>query len=180
MKVRKGQLQMIFQEFPFLKEIVEKDLSQEVSAMENPEITFQVKRIDKNLLTTVPDEFYWSGSLVDVQSWMRVHFVLGDRIEYDAVKQSGEQGSNYAYARHTTWEGESVVSALARLGIKSLPFIVVTERDYDSTEGQEEVNTYTVTVYKAREDTPALIKKLIAREKFRAMVRVEKEVIGEE
>ena len=179
MELKEKGWEVVWKEFPSLKEIVERDLEDSVQTSWMKSY-FNVRRIDKNLLTKVPTEFYWTGSMVQIEEWEKVHFVLGDKVEYFAVQPAGESGSNYAYSSHDCWSGESIVNALDRLNIKTLPFIVVTTRSYDSVEGQEEINEYKVTVYKAREDTPALIKKLIARERFRAMVKVEREVMGEE
>lgn len=176
---KKEQAQKIFQEFPFLEEIIEKDFEgaripfEEVSCRE-----FSVRKIDRNLLSFIPGETRWTGSLVDEHAIDRVTFILPGRILYDAVERAGLCGSNYAYSRREEWEGETVADAIDRLRIDptQISFIVVSSRNWDDTQGRELEDEYLVTVYRPKADTVKTIKKIIRRNRFKRLRDVEREV----
>jgi len=180
MEIKKTeQVKRIFQEFPFLEEIIEKDFEGKNIPFE--EVTykeFSVRKIDRNLLSFVPGETRWTGSLVDEHCIDRVSFVLPGRILYDAVERAGLSGSNYAYSRREEWEGETVADAIDRLGIDpaQIVYIIVSSRNWDDTAGRELEDEYLVTVYRPKADTVKTIQKIIRRNRFKRLWDVEKEV----
>jgi len=176
---KKEQVQGLFQEFPFLEEIITRDFEGARIPFEDVGYKeFSVKKIDRNLLEFVPGETRWTGSLVDEDCIDRVSFVLPGRILYDAVERAGLSGSNYAYSRREEWTGEAVVDAIDRLKIdpSEISFIVVSSRNWDNTQGRELEDEYALTVYRPKDQTPSLIQKLIRRNRFKRLREVEKEV----
>jgi len=161
-------------EFPFLGEVFRYDRAGEVPAQYGPEI--KVKQVDRSLLRRIPTEFYWSGSLVSIEDRESVHFVLPGKILLDRVRRTGESGSNYAHSPYEKWEGETIISAIDRLGITP-DYIVLSHREYDNTEGQEMVNRYEVTIFKIKDQK--LIRDEISRLHWREMVQAEEAVNNE-
>ncbi len=66
----------------------------------------RIARATREMLHSTPHEYSWSGSLVGIEKWDRVDFVLEDgSVILGAVKTSGESGSNYAHSEPHTWGG---------------------------------------------------------------------------
>lgn len=82
------KLYALFEEFPFLREIIEDEVPD----------TIRVKRVDENLLGFTPSHYEYSGSMGRTQKTEKVHFVLNDgNMIGNAVRQNESYGSNYSW-----------------------------------------------------------------------------------
>ena len=106
----------IVKEFPFMGDFLTKFTPEEVL----------IKRIDEEFLKSIPTSYSWSGSMVNLSSGTEISFVLDDgSVLSDCVAQSYEHGSNYAHSETSTGEGETVLHAIDRHGVKdTLAYIV--------------------------------------------------------
>ena len=152
------KLNALKQEFSFLKDtaLLRRDGSERESDSLDGIV---IKRITKDLLNHTPREHFWDGSLVGIEEWERVDFVLNDYnnpqnhiIVRDAVKCSGDSGSNYAHQGHYEWDGETILEAIDRLGMAdTLLYIVISEGGYNIVEHHSQSNWRT-TIYKPAKD----------------------------
>lgn len=137
------KLEAFKKEFPFLKDILQGE----------PNRIF-IKRADHNLLKSVPEYYYFDGSMGETKIKETVSFVLKGKILQNVVQTSYERGSNYANSQHITEEGESILEAIYRMQLEEeldpdeIQYIVW-EREYLSDwQGSEYEDNYTVYIYK--------------------------------
>jgi len=136
------------QEFPALQSLL-------VDRNERPRESrwcdsIQVKRLDTEFLNAIPSWNSWDGSVVGISKKETVSFALtdGSLIE-NAVHQSGEHGSNYAYSETCYNTGESVLEAIARHDCAALiKMAVVVRTGFTVREHYSEPN-FSVVIYKA-------------------------------
>lgn len=138
----------LVEEFPFIpRTVMERKDGKEREVIDCESIT--IRRVTKQLLERTPEEYAVVGSLVGVDQWTKVDFVLDDRlIIRNAVKNSGSSHSNYAYEGDERWEGESVLEAIHRLKVADkLAYIVWTTGGYDVVE-HFSLPTFKALIYK--------------------------------
>lgn len=88
----------------------------EIKGRNYEEVT--VKKVDSNLLKTIPTQYIWVGSVVSISQGEMVHFIYTNstfRIEYNAVETDYTSGSNYAHDDTYYSDGETVIEAINRL-----------------------------------------------------------------
>jgi len=148
-------------EFPFLAQTA---MSTEEGSKRDPKNCdgISIKRISQELLDKTPQEHNWDGSLVGINKWVRVDFVLEDgSIIKDAVKARGSSGSNYAHSETHSWEGETVLEAIyCRHAITLVKFIVWTEGGYNVVEHYSQRDWHS-TIYKPAKGSDFLRKAVI-------------------
>lgn len=137
------KLEAFKKEFPFLKDILQ----------DKPNRIF-IKRADHNLLKSVPEYYYFDGSMGETKIKETVSFVLKGKILQNVVQTSYERGSNYAHSQTISEEGESVLEAIYRMQLEGkhnpndIKYIVW-EREYLSDwSGSEYEDNYTICIYK--------------------------------
>jgi len=118
MKLNNFKRKALCQEFPFLA-------GKELSALLDKAEELTIKKIDSQLLNSVPQHYARDGSVVGISRGWDVNFVLTDgSVITDAVCQDGEEGSNYAHSDTCYRTGETVLHAIDRHGVE-VNFIVV-------------------------------------------------------
>jgi hypothetical protein len=102
-------------------------ISEEIEPIKPEEVL--IKRIDQDLLKSVPSQYYWDGSVVSIGRGQRVHFILSDdSIIRNAVKPDYESGSNYAHSDTIYGSGETILHAIDKHGVaETLRYIVIEE-----------------------------------------------------
>ena len=142
------KLEAFKKEFPFLQGILQGE----------PNRIF-IKRADHNLLKSVPEYYYFDGSMGETKIKETVSFVTKGKILRNVVQTSYERGSNYANSQTISEEGESVLEAIYRMQLEEeldpneIQYIVW-EREYLSNwSGSEYEDNYTVYIYKPPKET---------------------------
>ncbi len=139
-------------EFPFIQDSVMRrgnGNARDVKDCEN----IIIKRATREMLDTTPQEHSWDGSIVGIDEWERVDFILCDgTILNDAVKTGGESGSNYAHSETRSWQGETVAEAIFKHGVAdSLAYVVWIEGGYNIVENYS-TRDFRATIYKPSRD----------------------------
>lgn len=152
------------EEFPFLEGILKDSIPDNI----------KIKKIDENILSRVPGEYFHNGSCGETRDEASVHFILKDgSVLYNAVAPSGESKSNYAHSTPHSWAGESILEAIfARVNYEELKFIVVDTYYYDNWIGKESTEEWNITIYKVTKKERGLISQLVERVKHRAAAEV--------
>lgn len=128
-----------------------------------------IKRITQELLDKTPQEHSWDGSLVGINKWVRVDFILKDgSIIKGAVMPKGSSGSNYAYEETHSWQGETVLEAIYRhcaiMKFGTVPgeveFIVWTKGGYNVVEHYSQ-RDWRSTIYKPAKGQNLIRKSII-------------------
>jgi len=163
------RLEAFKEEFPFLESIIEAGRGKEKFLA-----SIKVKRLDESVLNKVPHTYSWTGSLVGIEEWVNIDFILEDgTIIHDAVKPSGTSGSNYAYQETVSWEGESILEAIARQGVEeTLRYVVETAGGYNIVNHYSEPD-WVVFIYKLPRRTSLGEKIEAAKAKEKAEVAAE-------
>ena len=112
-------------DFPFLAAVLTNSRGNSISPEE-----VSIKRIDGDFLDSVPTEYRWTGSVVDICRGTEIIFILDDgTVIRDAVDPDYTSGSNYAGEDTFSSRGETVLHAIEKHGVaEKLAFIV--ERRY--------------------------------------------------
>lgn len=147
------KLDAMIEEFPFLRDtaLVSKNGRSRREAKTCDGIA--IKRIDADLLARTPKNYSWDGSLVGIDEWDRIDFVLSDgTVIIDAVKQEVEAGSNYAHTDTHYEDGETILEAIYNHQVAdSLAFIVWAKGGY-VVEGHYSQPNWSATIYKPAKD----------------------------
>jgi len=137
----------MFERYPFLKKIEC-----------HPDEIF-IKKADKAFLLHTPSAFKWTGSMVDIDTGEKIHFVLSNgSIIYNAVRQNSTEGSNYAHQDTYTENGESVLHAIERHGVAD-QIVYFVEIQYGIHEVNHQSYGTNIIVWRA---LPATIADLIS------------------
>jgi hypothetical protein len=146
-----------------------------------------IKRVTKELLAKVPKEYAWDGSLVGIDEWTMVHFVVEEPMEYitgrrkegvltelpSAVRCHVHTGSNRAHEGEHESQGETILEAIYRLGItETLRYIVIVRGGYNVVESYSRPN-WEATIYKPAKDFTLADAIAEARKEARAAVVAE-------
>src|SRR5690606_33348227 len=137
------------------------------------------KRADHNLLKSVPEYYYFDGSMGETKIKETVSFVLKGKILQNVVQTSYERGSNYAHSQTISEEGESVLEAIYRIRMEAEEEFdpddiqyIVWEREYLSDwSGSEYEDNYTICIYKAPKKTS--FADIIKQEEEKALLEVQ-------
>ena len=160
------KFQAMVEEFPFLAEL---------KASEEDGI--KVKRLDEKVLTYTPQEYQYTGSLVNDWGHDRWHAVMADgTVIENFVKAGYDFQSNYAYEGGRHDEGESVLEALDRLIAEqdAEPAFLVNEwANHDDTSGRDYRHVQGFTVYKPGRDVNIAALIQAAKDKAKSGVAIE-------
>jgi len=111
-----------------------------------------IEKVSDEVLYYTPQYSGATGSLVGIDSGARVHFALKDgTVMQDAVHNSGDCHHNEAYQDDQSWEGETILEAIYRHGIRDTLDHIVKERYGYKVENHYSVGGRAFTVYQAPE-----------------------------
>lgn len=172
--MRKAKLEAYLNEFPFLEELIRESFP-EAKRLHLCVTNIQVKRADENLLSKVPSNSLWTGSLGKSEGWEQIHFVLQNgNVLKNAVEGAEEYRSNYAHESEYYRDGESILDALSSLeNPDDILYIVEEGYYYSGWSGGQEEEYYSIIIFKP----PKGVKysDLIAKAKARALAEVRAE-----
>lgn len=133
------RLDAYISEFPFLVELLPES---EVDSI-------QVKRWDSAVLKLVPQEFEFTGSLVDISRRDR-WYARTDEGLVEFGQAAYDFRSNYAYAEPESRPGYTLLDSLSKkFDEKHLPDLLVNiAHTYDATRGRRTQDSTCITIYK--------------------------------
>jgi hypothetical protein len=133
------------QEFPFLKTI---------RCLEDMDLgrlsNVAVRRLDRDVLSRIPNSSFHDGSMGKSESFESVCFVLADGLLHNcAVKQHSEWSSNYAHSGRRENPGETVLEAADRLeNPDQLTHMVWVAYQYDNWESGTYHCSWRIEIFK--------------------------------
>jgi hypothetical protein len=116
-----------------------------------------IKRVDQNLLSYIPIDQSFDGSMGENFTYDLFYVVCGGQASALNVKADYRRGSNYAHSQRVETDGEKLICAIE--GVLPEPeFIVNIFRDFSDWEGGEVVDKTIMTIYKPSKEDGFILK----------------------
>ena len=137
------RLQAFCQEFPFLEKLFP-EIGESRSLAK-----IKINRTDQNLVIRTPSHYSCVGSMGSITIGEAFSFVTEDGTIFEnCVRQDYESESNYACDQGSKSDGEQIIAAIDRLGIKDIKYIVEHSYDYNSLSADPIRRTWSIIIYK--------------------------------
>lgn len=149
--MRKTQFDAYVSEFPFITNVLADSQFCELDVLACDSV--RIARLGQEALEFTPREDEESGNLVGICIRERVSFVLDDGTILDnAVKQDFTYRSHSGHGSERSGKGETILSAIDRLGIaETVRFVVRIDSGYEVQDSFSQDN-WSMIVYKLAKD----------------------------
>jgi len=164
------KLESYMEEFPFLRSTRDCTFTELNDKVEY--LTIQIKRLDAEILEQIPTVYYWNGSAGVTEEEEIIDFIskAGETIE-NAVKSSGESGSNYAHSSTSSWCGQSIIDAIYEQKVADdIKYVVMYKDSYRSWDSSGDCNYVEIIIYKLPKNVT--IKELIKHKKQQIIEKI--------